>query len=62
MAGSIRDDELTAGGREVTIGNIDRDALFALGPQAIGEVSEVDLTVTGDIGGALEGRQLILHD
>jgi hypothetical protein len=42
VAGGIRDDELAACGGEVAVGNIDRDALLAFGPQAIGEQRQID--------------------
>ena len=38
----IRDDELAQRGGEVAIGDIDRDALLALGGQAIGEQRQVE--------------------
>ena len=57
----VRDDELPARRREIAIGHIDRDALFAFGAEAVGEVGEINLTATGDIGGALECFDLILH-
>ena len=61
MAGSIGDDEFAAGRREIAIGNIDGDALLALGPEAIGEVGEIDLAAAGDVGGALQRLELVLH-
>src|SRR6187431_249100 len=47
---------------EVAVGDVDRDALLALGAEAVGEVGEVDLTAAGDVGGALEGFNLVLHE
>ncbi len=42
VAGRVGEDELAAGGREVAVGDVDRDALLALGAQAVGEQREVD--------------------
>lgn len=62
MAGGIGDDELTTRGGEVAVGDIDGDALFAFGAQAVGEVGQVDLAATGDVGGTFERLQLIFQD
>ena len=37
VAGGVGDDELALRGREVPVGDVDRDALLALGPQAVGQ-------------------------
>ena len=42
VARRVGEDELAARGREVAVGDVDRDALLALGPQAVGEEREVD--------------------
>jgi hypothetical protein len=42
VAGAVGEDERPAPGGEVAIGHVDRDALLALGPQAVGEEGEVD--------------------
>ena len=42
VAGRVGEDELAPRGREVAVGDVDRDALFALGPQTVGEQREVD--------------------
>jgi len=43
MAGGIGDDELTLCGTEITVRDIDGDALLPLGLQAIGDQSRVEL-------------------
>jgi hypothetical protein len=42
MSRSIRDNEMPFGGREITIGHIDRDPLLAFGLQAVDEEGEVE--------------------
>ena len=42
VARRVGEDELAARGREVAIRHVDRDALFALGPQPVGEEREVN--------------------
>ena len=44
VARGVGDDEFTRGRGEVAVGDIDRDALLALGAQAVGEQREVDHT------------------
>ena len=41
VAGRVGDDELARRRREVAVGDVDRDALLALGAQAVGEQREV---------------------
>ena len=43
MPWAVSDDELAFFGREKAIGNVDRDALFALGSETIDEQGEVNL-------------------
>ena len=65
MAGRVGDDELALVGGEIAIGDVDRDALLALGLQAVGEQREIDLAGAGraDLGRVLlDGRELILVD
>ena len=62
VAGRVGDDELAARRGEVAVSDVDGDALFALGAEAVGEVGEVDLAAAGDVGRALEGLDLILHE
>jgi hypothetical protein len=47
VAGCIGDDELALAGREVAVGDVDRDALFALGLEAVGQQREVDRRIAG---------------
>ena len=42
VARSVGDDELATLGGEVAVGDVDGDALLALGAKAVGELSEVD--------------------
>ena len=43
VPGRVGDDELAPLGREVAVRDVDRDALLALGLEAVGEEREVDL-------------------
>ena len=43
MAGRVGQDEFALRRGEVTIGDVDGDALFTLRAQAVGEQSEIDL-------------------
>ena len=59
VAGAVREDERPLGCGEVAVGDIDRDALLALGPQAVGEQREVcgcEAAVTAD---PLDGVELV---
>jgi len=42
VAGRVADDELALGRGEVTISHVDRDALLALGLQAVREQGQID--------------------
>ena len=42
---AVGDDEVAARRREVAVGDVDRDALLALGAQPVGEQGEVDVVV-----------------
>ena len=42
VAGRVGQDELASRGREVAVGDVDGDALLALGPQPVGEEREVN--------------------
>src|SRR5687767_8897542 len=53
VAGGVGDDELTAGGREVAISDVDGDTLLALRAEAVGEERKVELA-----GGAVDARVL----
>ena len=52
---------LRRGVAKYLIGDVDRDALLALSAKAIGEIREIDLAAAGDVRGALERLELILH-
>ena len=61
VAGSIGDDEFAAFGAEVAIGDIDGDALLALGLQAVGEQREVDAFAAAPFVVALGRGDLIFE-
>ena len=50
MPRRIGDDELALRRREVAIGDIDGDALFTFGPQAIGEQRQIDMAAWRSFG------------
>src|SRR5205807_9135366 len=54
-------DELAARCGEVAVGNVDGDALLTLGAETVGEIGEVDRASAGDVGGAFERLELVLH-
>jgi hypothetical protein len=60
VARRIGDDELALRGREVAIGDVDRDALLALGLEAVGEKREVDRLVAA--GARFERVELVGED
>ena len=62
VARGVRDDELAPRGREVAVGDVDRDALLALGPQPVGEQREVGVLVAALGRGGLDGGELVLED
>ena len=62
VAGGVRDDELALRRREVAIRHVDRDALLALGTQAVGQEREVDLAVAAPLARPLDRRELVLED
>jgi hypothetical protein len=47
---------------EVAVRDIDRDALLALGAQAVGQQGEVDVAVAAPPRGLLDVLQLVLED
>ena len=63
-AGRVGDDELALVGGEEAVGDVDGDALLALGFEAVDEEGEVDVLTRGAVllGVALHGRELILED
>src|SRR5581483_160258 len=54
--------ELAPRGREVAVRDVDRDALLALGAQAVGEEREVHVAVAALGARALDRRVLVLED
>src|SRR6202045_3346276 len=64
MAGRVGDDKGTFRARNITIGDIDRDPLLALGLEPVHEQREVDIVAIGAVfsGVALERRKLIVEN
>jgi hypothetical protein len=64
MAGRIGDDELAVVGGEEAIGDIDGDALLALGGQAVDQQREVDRSALGAdlLAVGLQSRKLVFED
>src|SRR5699024_286347 len=64
VSGAVGEDEGAAVGGEVAVGNIDGDALFAFGPQTVGEQGEVELPAEETAFGARGGHccQLVGQD
>ena len=60
----VGDDELPLRRGEVSIGDVDRDALLPLGLEAVGEQRKVDLVPGAALGGGVgfETRKLIFVD
>src|SRR5699024_4863708 len=56
MAGAVGEDERAAVGGEVAVGDVDGDALFAFGPQTVGEQGEVELPAEESAFGAGGGH------
>ena len=53
---------LRRGRGEVAVGDVDRDALLALGPQAVGEQGQVGVVLAALLAGPLHRGQLVLED
>src|SRR5699024_4310742 len=62
VPGRIGDDELAPRGGEIAIGDVDRDSLFALGAETVGEESEVGVVITALDARALYRFELIFKD
>ena len=62
MPGGVGDDEFPLGRCEVAVRDIDRDALLALGAQAVGDQGQVGVVVSALLGGAFHRGQLVFHD
>ena len=61
VAGRIGHDELAARGGEIAVGHVDGDALLAFGPQAVGQVGQIDLAAAGDVRRSFQGLDLVFH-
>ena len=62
VAGGVGDHELAPRRREVAVGDVDRDPLLALGPQAVGQQRQVGLLVAARERGLLDRGELVLED
>ena len=62
VAGAVGDDEVARRRREVAVGDVDRDALLALGAQAVGQQGEVDVVVAAPPADRLDVLELVLED
>jgi hypothetical protein len=62
VAGRVGDDELAPRGVEVAVGDVDRDALLALGAQAVREQREVRVAVPAALRAQLDLLELVLED
>jgi hypothetical protein len=64
VAGRVGDDELARRRGEVAVGDVDRDALLALGGQAVEQQRVVELAVlgAGALGVGLQRGELVLED
>src|SRR2546422_10482318 len=57
VAWRVGNDEFAARRCEVAVSHVNGDALLALGAQPVGEIGQVDLTGSGNVGGAFQSRQ-----
>src|SRR5690606_6883113 len=62
VAGGVGDDELAPGGGEVAVGDVDGDALLALGAKAVGEEREVEVFLAALFGDAFEVFEGVVED
>ena len=62
VAGGVGDDELAGRRGEVPVGDVDRDALFPLGPQAVGEQREVHALFAAQARRMLDRVEGVLED
>jgi hypothetical protein len=62
VARGVGDDVLARAGREVAVGDVDGDALFALGLQAVGEQRQVDGGHAALLRGLFDGGQGVGED
>ena len=59
VAGRVGDDEPALSGGEVAVGDVDRDALLALGPQAVGQQRQVEEVVAHPLAGLRDVLELV---
>ena len=59
VARGVGEDVRPGGGREVAVGDVDGDALLALGAQAVGEQGQVGRVEAAVAADALDGRELV---
>ena len=59
VPGRVGDDEPALRGGEVAVGDVDRDALLALGPQTVGQQRQVEEVVPHPPAGLLDVLQLV---
>lgn len=62
VSGAVGQDEGAPRGREVTVGDVDRDALLPLGPQAVGEQRQVGAGEAALVADPLDGVELVGED
>ena len=62
MTRSISHDKFPLRRGHITIGDINGDALLALGAQTVSEVCKIHLPATGDIRRPLQRLHLVFHD
>jgi hypothetical protein len=62
VARRVGQDEPAPRGGEVAVGDVDRDPLLALGPQAVGEQREVGVRVAARATRLLDRLELVAED
>ena len=62
VARGVCDHEATPRRREVAVSHVDRDALLALGAQAVGQQGQVDVGLAAPAAGLLDVLELVLED
>ena len=62
MARCIGKNELALVGGEVTVGDVNGDALFTLGAQAVGQQGKIKIAIVARLRCAMDGVQLVFID
>jgi len=62
VTGGVRDDELSLGSGEITVGDVDGYALFSFGSKAIRKQGQVDVLVPSFLTASFNGFKLIFED